>query len=85
MVCVCVREGKGKKDKKSGRKGGGKSHQVIHAQWADSKAPPATPARARDPRRRPQQRGQLKPSRSTWSAKGGYPPKAPISRHEFFI
>ena len=76
VVCVC--EGQEKEDKKSGWKGGGKSHPVAQAQWAD-KAPPATPARARDPRRRPRQRGQLKPNRSTWSAKGGYPPKAPSS------
>ena len=78
VVCVC--EGQEKEDKKTVGGKGGDSHQIAHvqAQWAD-KARPATPARARDPRRRPRKRGQLKPNRSAWSSKGGYPPKAPRS------
>ena len=77
MVCVCVREGQDKSDKKAVWKGGGKSHPVVQAQWADNKTPPATPgpARARDPRRRPHQRGQLQP-RTNWPDKAGSTAKA---------
>jgi hypothetical protein len=73
VVCVC--EGQGKNDKKTGGVRGGDSHQVVFvkAEWAPKKARPAI-VRPRDPRTHPHQRGQLQP-RITWAPKGGFPAK----------